>query len=330
MSIERLAMMKKKLMCFVLSASLLTGCSASSDKFLTYDSNVTAVGSNLINQDNVNTDDLFARNLCVIPLKTDVSEDGNLTGEATLLVNKTTNEMLYAKNVYKRLYPASLTKLATALVVLKNSDLSDVVTVSKEAAGITEAGAKLCGLKEGDKIVLKDLLTSLLVYSGNDAGTAIADHIAGTEKAFADLMNEEVKKLGATHSHFVNAHGLHDEEHYTTAYDLYLIFNELLNYDDFLNIIKLGEYKLDYTDASGAQKSKTFMSTDRFMNGQMDAPKGITVLGGKTGTTNKAGSCLMLASKDKKENMYISLILKTDSGDMLFSQMAYLLKLILK
>ena len=141
-------------------------------------------------------------------------------------------------------------------------------------------------------------------------------------------MNEEIHKLGAVGTNFTNAHGLHNDNHYTTAYDLYLIFNELLNYEDFITMIGYDTFKFSYKDSKGESQSKEFQTTDRYLNGKANPPKGIQVIGGKTGTTNKAGSCLILASTDKDNNIYISLILDSDSGDQLFSQMTYLLGLI--
>lgn len=322
--------MKKSVLCVLLTITLLTGCSNSSNTIMPYQDNINLLENNLINLNNAKKGELFAEDLTVIPKEYNSEKDGNLNAFSSLLVNATDNEMLYANNVYEKLYPASITKIATALVTLKHAELTDTVTISKNASNITEAGAKLCGFKEGDQIILKDLLTSLLVYSGNDAGLAIAEHIAGNVPAFADMMNEEVKKLGAVHTNFINPHGLHDDNQYTTAYDLYLIFEELLNYQEFLDIIQLGEYTLNYKESTGKEVKKEFSSTDRFLTGAADAPKGITVLGGKTGTTFKAGSCLILASKDKNEKVYISLILKADSSDNLFYQMTYLLKLISK
>lgn len=103
---------------------------------------------------------------------------------------------------------------------------------------MTEPGARLCGFKEGDKISVKDLLYGMMVYSGNDAAVALAEHISGSETDFAAEMNQEMVAIGASGTHFVNASGLHDDQHYTTAYDLYLIFHELLKYDDFKELLQ--------------------------------------------------------------------------------------------
>lgn len=309
----------------------LTGCSSSSNVLMKY-TNSTANVVEYINT-NETTDEyanLLGKDLSVIPLETDKGGDGNLSAEATLLINNTDNETLYAENVYEKLYPASITKVMTALVTLKNADLSDTVTVSYEASHISEVGASLCGLKEGDKINLKGLLNIFLISSGNDAGIAIAEHVAGSEEAFAKMMNEQAKAIGATHSNFVNSHGLHDENHYTTAYDIYLIFREALKQPIFVDIIATESYKAVYSNSNGDKVEKEFATTNLYLKGNEAMPDGITVIGGKTGTTNKAGSCLVLYSKDKSEKEYISVILKSDSKASLYSQMSYLLKFIYK
>lgn len=316
--------MKKKLICILLSLTFLTGCSKSSDVLLPYSETENTVPYD----NNIGTEvsDFFADDLTIIPDKLNHMQDSAITATSALIVNVTDDEVLYANNVYEKMYPASLTKLITALVVLKEADLSDIVTISYNASHITENGAKLCGFKEGDKISVEALLNCLLIYSGNDAGIALAEHIGGTEKNFAKKLNETAKRIGAVHSNFVNSHGLHDDNHYTTAYDLYLIFNELLKYDKFLSIINKESYTATYTSAEGEQITKEFSTTNRYLKGTENAPDGVTVIGGKTGTTSKAGSCLILYSKDNNGKAYISLILKADSGNSLFTQMTHLLE----
>ncbi|SHJ50880.1 D-alanyl-D-alanine carboxypeptidase [Anaerocolumna jejuensis DSM 15929] len=317
--------MKKKLFCLLLSVTLLTGCRNQDDLALPF---ANMDGLNLSASSSEEAPDFFASDLAVIPDKLNHMSDPAITAEASLIVNNTDKKVIYANNVYERLYPASLTKLITTLVVLEKADLNDMVTISYNASHITESGAKLCGFKEGDTIKLEDLLYSFLIYSGNDAGVAIAEHVGGTIGEFAKMMNQAAKDAGAVHSNFVNPHGLHDDNHYTTAYDLYLIFHQLVTYDKFLSIINKSEYTVTYKDASGNPVTKNFLTTNRYLKGAENAPKGITVVGGKTGTTGKAGSCLILYSKDKNKKDYISLILKADSSDSLFSQMTDLLKMI--
>jgi D-alanyl-D-alanine carboxypeptidase len=270
--------------------------------------------------------ELLSKDICVIPKSKNISTDAAITADSALLVNDTKGKVLYAQDIYKKMYPASVTKIVTALVALKESSLSDEVTISYDASHITEYGAKLCGFQEGDKVSMKDLLYCLLIYSGNDAAVAIAEHVSGSVDAFADEMNQEMISLGASGSHFVNPNGLQDENHYTTAYDLYLVFHELLQYKPFKKIIRQSEYTANWTRADGTKASLSMANTNLYLTGSATAPEGLTVIGGKTGTTTDAGSCLILYSKDKKKREYISVILKAESSYSLYSQMSHLLE----
>lgn len=320
--------MKKKLITIILSLTLLTGCSKSSEILLPYSEAGNLAGSDIGSFSSAEVSNYFAENLTVIPDEMSHMVDTNISATSALIVNTVDNNVIFANNIYERMYPASLTKLITALVVLENANLNDTVTVSYNASHITEVGAKLCGFKEGDKVKLEALLNALLVYSGNDAGLAIAEHVAGSEEKFAKMMNETIKKIGAIHSNFVNPHGLHDDNQYTTAYDLYLIFNELIKFDKFVSIINQTNYTITYEDANAEVQTKDFLTTNRYLKGTEKTPEGLTVVGGKTGTTSKAGNCLVLYSTDDKGKSYISVILHADSGNSLFSQMTRLLEMI--
>lgn len=318
--------MRKKIIAIALSLFMLTGCSSSGQVLLPY---TTSESIASFHKDmGTEVSDFFSSDLSLITDDLNHMSNANMTAESSLIVNTVSKEVIYANNVYERLYPASITKIVTALVVLDNANLSDTVTVSYNASHITESGAKLCGFKEGDKVKLEDLLNCFIIYSGNDAGIAIAEHIAGSVEEFSKLMNEAAKRVGAVHSNFVNPHGLHNDDHYTTAYDLYLIFNELTKYEKFTSIINMKDYTVTYLDINNNEKTKNFVTTNRYLKGTESVPDGLTVLGGKTGTTMKAGNCLILYSKDDKGESYISLILKAEGGDSLFSQMTQLLKMI--
>ena len=160
----------------------------------------------------------FAQDLCVV---TDFSGDSDtsVTAEAAGVFSMDGSQTFYSKNVYEKLYPASTTKIMTALIAIKYGNLSDEVTVTSDAV-IAEAGATLSGIHPGDKLTLEQLLYGLMLPSGNDAGAAIAVHMGGSIEGFADMMNQEARAIGATGTHFTNPHGLHEEDHYTTAYDL--------------------------------------------------------------------------------------------------------------
>lgn len=265
----------------------------------------------------------FASDICVVSDES-IFQDDSLTAEAAALFAIDDEEVLFSKNAFEQLYPASITKVMTALIALKYGNLSDTVTVTEDAV-ITESGATLCNIKPGDKLSLEQLLYGLMLPSGNDAGAAIAVHMAGSVEAFSDMMNEEALKLGATGTHFVNPHGLSDPDHYTTAYDLYLIFNEALKIPKFREIIGSTSYYAEYESGSGEKVSQTWKGGNWYMTGEREEPDGLSVFGGKTGTTKAAGYCLIMGSRDDSDKEYISVIMKADSRPGLYENMTNLI-----
>ncbi len=261
----------------------------------------------------------FAEHLCV-PAG-DTEADLSISAEAGALFDISRAEVLYSKNALAQMYPASTTKIMTALIALEEGNLEDTVTVT-EAAVITEAGATLCGIKPGDRLTLTDLLYGLMLPSGNDAANAIAIHMSGSVEAFAERMNERARRLGATGTHFMNPSGLHDENHYTTAYDLYLMFNEALKYPLFREIIGIQSYTANYTDAEGNPVSKTWNVGNWYQKGDRQPPEGVTVLGGKTGTTQAAGNCLVMGNADASGDEYISIVMKAAGRPALYDNMS--------
>lgn len=305
------------------AAFLLTGCGQSRyDMPYTADSEVSSF--RIVNvEEERGVAVPFASDLCVV--NEDISADDlEITASSAGLFDINNKNTIYAKNVHEKLYPASLTKVMTALVALKHGS-SDMTLTATANVKILESGASVCGIKEGDQMTLDQALHLLLINSANDAAIMIAEGIAGSVEAFADMMNEEALALGATNTHFVNPHGLSDDNHYTTAYDMYLIMNEAVNYGLFNEIIHMDSYSTVYTDKNGASKEISVNSTNYFIQGTAQAPDGITVLGGKTGTTNAAGHCLILLSRDSSGNPYISVIMRADSRDELYEQMTDLL-----
>ena len=266
----------------------------------------------------------FAAQLCVTENNVNQPDINlsNVSGAALFDING--KETLYAKNVHDKLYPASLTKVMTALVALKHGSTDMLLTASSNVTNL-EADAQTCGLKEGDQMTLAQALHILLINSANDAAIMVAEGVAGSVEEFSKLMNEEALLLGATNTNFVNPHGLSDDNHYTTVYDLYLIMNEAIRYDLFNEIIGMSSYTTVYYNGNGESKEITVNSTNHFLNGDATAPTGITVHGGKTGTTNAAGHCLILISRDTAGNPYISVILRAESRDDLYIQMSELL-----
>jgi len=262
-----------------------------------------------------------------------VTEDENLglektterVAEAAGVFLTSQKEAVYKKNIFEKLYPASTTKILTAYVALKNGNLDDVVTVSANAAN-QASDSSVCELKEGDKITLRDLLYGLMLRSGNDAAVAIAEHISGSSEEFVVLMNAEAKALGATGSHFVTPNGLHDEEHYSTVYDMYLFMNAAVKNETFLEIIKSSHYTANYTDAAGNPVTKEWDSTNKYLMGTEPMPEGVTVIGGKTGTTGEAKYCLVQYNENTAKEPVISIVLKADSRDNMYLLMSEMLK----
>ncbi len=304
---------------------LLSGC-GSTTLYVPYklESDVSAFSIT-----NHNTDikiDSFASSLCVgnanVTKNTSVDMT-NATAAALFDVNQT--NIIYGKNIHERLAPASLTKVLTAVVALEEGNLDDIITVTKDVK-ITESGATLCGLEEGDTLTLNQALHALLIHSANDAANAIAVHLGGSLEGFAELMNAKAVELGATNSHFVNPHGLSDDDHYTTAYDLYLIFNKAIEYELFREIIHMSNYSTVYQDSVGNEKEMEFSTTNLFLRGNYSSPDKVTVIGGKTGTTNAAGNCLIILSKDTAGNPYISVILRSKERQLMYEQMIDLLE----
>lgn len=263
----------------------------------------------------------FAKDLCVA--NDDVEEIEADTSEAlaACFFHLDTREVLYAKNIHDRLYPASTTKIMTALVALEKGDMDAQATVSKEAITFNESGVSTAKLKEGDVLTLRQLLYALLLVSANDAANVIAEQIAGSQEEFVAMMNEEAQKIGATNTHFVNPNGLHNEEHYTTAYDLYLMFNKAMEYDDFLEILQTPDYNTTYLSADGSSVEAAWSSSNQFTKGAVTVPDGVTAVGGKTGTTTAAMSCLVQLFEDAQGERYVAIILGCKERAALYEEM---------
>ncbi|MCI5869531.1 MAG: D-alanyl-D-alanine carboxypeptidase [Dorea sp.] len=281
---------------------------------------------------NLYTEKLFATDLCVASGNVDlegITASDTESLHSAALFDLDSKQVDFSYQMFDKVYPASTTKLMTALVALKYGDLDGEVTVSENADKDSFAyDEQTCGLESGDQLTLSDLLNGLLLYSGNDNAVAIAEYIGGTMDKFADMMNEEAKKLMATGTHFVNSSGLHDENHYTTAYDLYLIFQECLKYDEFVEIISSDSYTADITGADGTVRQVTWEPTNYYATGEAQSPDNVTIIGGKTGTTDPAGNCLVLLEKDKNDHPYISIVMGADTKALLYQDMTTLIKAI--
>jgi len=273
---------------------------------------------------NVQTAQSFAAQLCVG--NQDLGLEGiNMTAgsEKAALFNIEEKEVIFSQSMHEKAYPASITKIMTAILAIKYGDMNDTISVSRNAVTLEE-GSQVCGFQVGDVVSMDELFHGLLVYSGNDAAMAIAEHIGGSVENFVDMMNEEAKRIGATNTHFVNPSGLHDEDHYTTVYDIYLMLNEALKYEYFVDTMQLGSYSLTFKRGQDDIRSY-FDATDLYLTGGESAPANVTVLGGKTGTTSQAGACLAILSQNKYGEPFISIILGAQTKAILYQDMNQLL-----
>lgn len=205
--------------------------------------------------------------------------------EAALLMVAGTRRVLYSVNADAIMYPASTTKIMTLLVALERGDLSSIVTISARAAGCD--GSSL-GLRAGDRLTLGDLLTGMMLVSGNDAAEAVAEHIAGSVPAFVELMNARAEKMGLTRTHFSNPHGLPEPvNHYTTASELARITAQGLQNPEFARIVATRNYIVPFVNRAAVRVT----STNKLFK-TYPAANGV-----KTGYTEAAGDCLVASAR---------------------------------
>ncbi len=311
----------------LISALLFTGC-AKFDTTVSYDIYESSYQYNLAHRADTGEHRFFSTDICVSDTA-DVNADqaDYILSEGSGVFNVSKGSVLYQHNAYTKLYPASTTKVLTALCALKYGDLDKTVTVSELACDIPSDAAS-AKLRPGDQITIRQLMYGLLLPSGNDAAIAIAEGVSGDYDTFIALMNQEARALGATNSHFVNPNGLHDDDHYTTIYDMYLIFKEVIKYEELVNIMNTASFEAYYTDASGNAVSRTYETTNGYLKQNVKAPaENMTVIGGKTGTTFDAGYCLVLYSRNSRNEEIISIVFKADGRTNLYYLMTELLNI---
>lgn len=312
------------LMCSIFAVNL-AGCGAKEYTFA-YDRNRNNSSFSIASHTQGETIDAFASGLCIVTGDVTAGTEADMSqATAAGLFDVASGKVIYAKNVHEKLNPASLTKILTALCALKYGNLDDVLTAT-ENVHISESGAVKLGIEPGDTMTMDQALHALLLKSANDVAIMIAEHVGGSVEGFADMMNDMANSLGATNSHFVNPHGLTDPNHYTTAYDLYLISNEVLKYDKFTELIHTSTYTSIYHDKDNNEKSIDIQNSNAYIKGEAIAPDNVTVIGGKTGTTSAAGNCLILYSKDQSGNPYIAVVLKSSDRTTMYQEMTALLK----
>lgn len=265
----------------------------------------------------------FGAELSVILQTAD--EDTELAAQGALLIEEGLPEALFSKNALLRMDPASTTKIMTCLVALEQGKMEELWTAGSEIY-VSEPNASMAGIREGDTLTAEQVLYGLMLRSGADAANMTALHIAGSEEAFVALMNQKAQAIGATGTHFTNTHGLTDSQHYTTAYDLYLMLHEAMKYELFRKIAGTAVYQADYTDASGNPVSKHWENTNYYLNGKARLPDGFHVVAGKTGTTLAAGACLAQVAQNGEGPLLYSVVLKSRNHDSLYQDTSAVLE----
>ena len=209
-----------------------------------------------------------------------------INSRAYVVLDRKTNTVLIGKNEYSKKKMASTTKIMTAIVIIENYNLNKTVTISKKAGS---TGGSRLGLKSGDKITVNDLLYGLMLRSGNDAAVALAEYASGSIEEFAKLMNKKASELNLTNTHFVTPHGLDQDEHYTTAYELALLTNYALNNKTFSQIVGTKTFTITINGYP-----KELLNTNELL-GNFDGVYGV-----KTGFTNGANRCLVTACERRR------------------------------
>lgn len=248
--------------------------------------------------------------LCALTPTVRAANSYEADAKAALLIEAETGELLYEKNIHERNYPASITKVMTALLICEAVDagqmqLNQAITAGDEATKLP-SGASTVGIKVGEVLTVEDLLYCLMLPSANEAGNILAEALDGSVESFVAHMNRRAQELGCEDTHFMNPHGLHDDDHYTTAWDIYLITTAALEHELFAEICDTASYTVPETNLSKPRELHTtnyLISNWRTRSYYYEDAIGI-----KTGSTPEAGYCLV-SSAERDGRRLLSVVL---------------------
>lgn len=240
--------------------------------------------------------------------------------EAAVVMDVSSGAFLYSKNMTAKEYPASITKIMTALVAIEHGNLDKKIKCSEHAVYSIEAESSHCGLQPGEKLTLRQALYALMLESANDAANSIAERVGGTIEAFVQMMNDKAKELGCVNTHFTNPHGLHDEDHYTCAYDMALITRAAFANETLAEIAGTVEYSIPKTNK--VKEVRYFLNHHKMLSSEEYLYEGC--IGGKTGFTSDALNTLVtVAQRDGRR--LISVVLKTNGATKTYEESTALL-----
>ncbi len=261
---------------------------------------------------------LLSLNIIAIPkVSADLESIPNISSPSAILMDLKSGTILYEKNIDKKMYPASLTKVMTAIIVLENCDLNEVATVSYDAVMSISYGYVTANLQIGEELTVEQLLYVLMVGSSNDAAIVLAEHVAGSVEEFSKLMNEKAKEIGCTSTNFVNPNGAHDENHYSTSHDLALIAKYAMKNEMFRTLVSTTSYRLPKTNKYN-KEDRLFTTTNALLmvnnNTNADNYYYKYATGIKTGFTTPAKNCL-IASANKENLELLTVVLGAGQND---------------
>ena len=231
-----------------------------------------------------------------------------IVSEAAIVMEASTGSVLYNKSAYDAFYPASTTKLMTALLAIEQCPLSDIVTCSKESVNSIGWDSSRIGLIAGESIDMENALYAILLASANEVSYAVAEHIGGTADYFVAMMNQRAAELGCVNTHFINPHGLDNEEHYSCPYDLALMAKKAMEYTTFRRISGSYNHKIPETNKNEARwisNTHPFIKKNVVYDG---------VFAGKTGSTSKAGNCLITCAEQNGTTLICVIMKAPDSA----------------
>ena len=232
----------------------------------------------------------------------------NINAESALLIDNKTNKVLYSKDMNRKMFPASTTKILTAILVLENHSLDEKVTASYNAVMTIPSGYSTASIQIDEVLTVEQLLELLLVHSANDAANVLAEYTGGSIDSFVAMMNTKINELGLSDTHFTNPYGLQDNNHYTTAHDLAIIMQYCLKNDDFRKIAGQASCAIPSTNKSEPRK---YSSTNELLIAG-NSNYYPNLIAGKTGYTSEAGECLVSAAYNDNLEL-VGVILNSNS-----------------
>ena len=235
-----------------------------------------------------------------------------ITATSAAVIECIDGKIIYSKNVDEKVYPASLTKVLTAIMVVENCELQEEVVVSENAINKVQAGYLTSGIKPGEKLTVEQLLNILLISSCNDVANVLAEHVGGSVDNFVVMMNDKAKEIGCTNSHFTNCDGSHDENNYSSAHDLAIIGRYAMQFDDIKKITRKTYYELSPTELYTKDDRYYPTANEMILSGSDNYYKYAS--GIKTGFTTPAGYCLMVYA-EKYDMPFVAVVLKATTSD---------------